>query len=70
VLVLDAPAGRLLASVPVGNRVWGIVLTPDGRKLYAANNLSNDVSVIDTRTNRVVATVPAGDGPWGLAIVR
>ena len=68
--MLAAPGGKLLASVPVGNRVWGILLTPDGRKLYAANSLSNDVSVIDTRTNRVVATVASGDGPWGLAIVR
>jgi YVTN family beta-propeller protein len=43
-------------------------MTPDGRKLYTANGISNDVSVIDVATLRAVKTIPAGDGPWGLAI--
>ena len=46
-----------------GTTGLGIGLTADGRKLYTANGLSNDVSVIDTRTRRVVATLKAGDGP-------
>jgi len=41
---------------------------PDGRKLYTANGLSNDVTVVDTVTNKVVATIKAGDGPWGIAL--
>ena len=43
-------------------------MTPDGRKLYTANGVSNDVSVIDTSTNKVTATIKAGDGPWGIAL--
>ncbi|HEV8658581.1 MAG TPA: hypothetical protein VGS96_08120 [Thermoanaerobaculia bacterium] len=43
-------------------------MTPDGRKLYVANNLSNDVSVIDTANDRVVKTIRVGDGPWGIAV--
>jgi len=65
--VSDPRAPRLAASVPVGQRVWGLALTRDDRKLYAANGLSNDVSVIDVASLRVVATIPAGDGPWGIA---
>jgi YVTN family beta-propeller protein len=38
--------------------------------VYAANSLSNDVSVIDTATNRVIKNIKAGDGPWGIAIER
>lgn len=45
-------------------------VTPDGKKVYAANSLSNDVSVIDTATNRVAKTVEVGDGPWGIAMGR
>jgi len=52
----------------VQGRPWGIALTADGRKLYTANGLTNDVAVIDTRTNRVVKTIPAGQGPWGVAL--
>jgi YVTN family beta-propeller protein len=36
--------------------------------VYAANNVTNNVSVIDTVTNTVITTVPVGDGPFGLAV--
>ena len=68
--MIDTATQSVVASIPVGQRTWGIGLARDGRKLYAANGLSNDVSVIDTRSCQVVATVPAGDGPWGVAIGR
>ena len=42
----------------------------DGRHVYTANGLSNDVSVIDTRTGRVGATIAVGAGPWGFALGR
>jgi YVTN family beta-propeller protein len=63
VSVVDAKSHEVVRTISVGQRVWGLALTPDGRKLYAANSLSNDVSVIDTATDEVVATVEAGDGP-------
>ncbi|HEU4769839.1 MAG TPA: hypothetical protein VFS77_20910 [Pyrinomonadaceae bacterium] len=56
VSVIDARTDKLIATIPVGQRVWGLALTRDGKKLYAANGLSNTVSVIDTATNSVVAT--------------
>jgi YVTN family beta-propeller protein len=64
----DCTSGLLFAKTR-NQRVWGLAITRDGKKLYAANGVSNDVSVIDTATNAVVATVKAGDGPWGIAIV-
>lgn len=69
VSVIDARTDHVVATIPVGQRVWGLALTRDGKKLYAANGVSNDVSVIDTAIHAVVATVKAGDGPWGIAIV-
>jgi len=58
----------MITLIPVGERPWGIALTADGRKLYTANGISNDVSVIDTTTNKVTGTIKAGDGPWGIAL--
>jgi YVTN family beta-propeller protein len=55
-------------SVKVGARPWGIALTGDGKKLYAANGPSNDVSVVATDSMRVIKTIPAGTLPWGVAI--
>jgi YVTN family beta-propeller protein len=46
----------------------GHPLSPDGRKVFTANGLSNDVTVIDTNTNQVINTIKAGDGPWGIAL--
>lgn len=43
-------------------RVWGLAITGEGRKVYAANGLSNDVSVINTSADKVVATIKACDG--------
>jgi YVTN family beta-propeller protein len=59
-----------MATIPVGRRPWGLALTPDGKKAYAANGLSNDVSVIDMQTQKVIASIPVGKMPWGVAIAR
>jgi YVTN family beta-propeller protein len=68
VAVIDTAMNKVVTTVPVGKRPWGIGITPDGRKVYTANGVSNDVSVIDTASHRVVATIKAGDGAWGVAI--
>ena len=44
----------------VGNHPNGVAVTPDGTKVYVANQGSNTVSVIDTATNNVTATVTVG----------
>jgi YVTN family beta-propeller protein len=43
-------------------------VSPDGGRLYTANGVSNDVSVVDTTLRRVVKTIGAGDGPWDVAV--
>lgn len=58
----------MIATIAVGQRVWGLAITPDGKKIYAANELSNTVSAIKTATNKVVATIEVGNAPWGATI--
>jgi len=58
------------ATIPVGRRPWGIALSRDGRELYTANGLSNDVSVIDVSSRKVVRTIRVGQRPWGVATAR
>jgi YVTN family beta-propeller protein len=53
----------------VGNRDWGIALSPDGSKLYTANGASDDISVIDVKAHKELKRIKAGSGPWGIAIV-
>lgn len=42
----------------------GLSISPDGKTLYVANNLANNVSVVDTTTKTVVATIPIGGYPY------
>src|SRR5437762_4621851 len=59
----------IVAVIPVGNRAWGIALDPSGSKLYTANGVSNDVSVVDLKSRKELRRIKVGDGPWGIAVV-
>ncbi len=63
-----APRGmlphRVLATVPVGYRPYGVAVNPITHKVYVANSASNSVSVIDGLTNAEVAAIPVGPLPY------
>jgi YVTN family beta-propeller protein len=59
-------SGRVTGSLDVGERPWGIALSPDGTTLYSANGPSNDISVVDLSTLRVTNKIKVGRGPWGI----
>ena len=48
ILFLDVPEFDILEQVPVGEDPWAVTVTPDGGKLFSANQDSRDVSVVDT----------------------
>jgi YVTN family beta-propeller protein len=52
----------------VGFRAWNVALSRDERRLYTANGLSGDVSVIDLERNQVVATISTGGKPWDVVV--
>jgi YVTN family beta-propeller protein len=56
------------AWVQTGAMPFGVLASPDGRRVYTANYASDNVTVIDTRTQTPVYNVPAGDGPYQLAL--
>ena len=70
VAVLDPRTGRTIARITVGIAPAHAVFTPDGRRAYVSNLLSNDVSVVDVRARRVVTTISVQPGlqPHALAI--
>ena len=69
VSVVDLSARKVIDTIPVGKRPWGIALSPDARWLYTADGRSNQVSVIDTHTRKVSATIPVGDRPNDLLYI-
>ena len=52
----------------VGQRPWHMETSPDGSKLYVANGLTNDVTIIDVATLKAEKSVSVGRLPWGIAI--
>ncbi len=40
-----------------------VTLTPDGKKAYVANPVTNDVSVVDIASMKEVARIPVGFVP-------
>jgi YVTN family beta-propeller protein len=43
-------------------------LNKNETKLYVANGLSDDLSIIDTASGRTLKTVPVGIVPYGILI--
>ena len=49
-------------------QVAGLVVSPDGRRLYVALGISNAVSVVDLTTEQSVAAISTGIAPYRLAL--
>jgi YVTN family beta-propeller protein len=68
VSVIDTGRAAVTGVIPVAAGPHGMVLSPDGRRLYVSGDGSSQVSVIDTATDRVGATLEVGRAPHGLAM--
>ena len=67
--VVDAHTYKVLNTIKVGARPWGIAISPDGKYLFAANGPSDDVSVVDLATEKEIARVKSPGSPWGVVVV-
>jgi YVTN family beta-propeller protein len=68
VAVVDTKTYEVKKYLLVGQRVWHNAFSPDGKFLYTANGLSNDMSVIDVADLTVTQSVPVGQSPWGVVV--
>jgi YVTN family beta-propeller protein len=66
---LSASADYVIARIPVGHNPRGVVLSPDGKRLYVANRLDDTISVIDTTSDKVDSTIHLG-GPRNIDALR
>ena len=66
---LSASANYVTARIPVGHNPRGMVLSPDGKRLYVANRMDDTISVINTGSDKVVSTFGLG-GPKSTTALR
>jgi YVTN family beta-propeller protein len=70
VAVIDTGTNRVLSTIPIPVGPHGLVISPDGQRVYASSDGASSVSVISTVTDRVVTSIEVGKSPHGLAITR
>ncbi len=63
---IDAATYEVKRYHLVGQRVWNLALSPDEKRLYTTNGVSNDMSVLDMERGRVIKSVAVGGAPWGV----
>jgi YVTN family beta-propeller protein len=63
------PTSPTTISLPAGSFPYGLAVSSDGTKLYAALSGSNKLGVIDATTNTLTAQLAVGNAPQNVAIV-
>ncbi|MGI8737905.1 MAG: alpha-1,2-mannosidase [Candidatus Eremiobacter antarcticus] len=54
--------------ITVGQFPRDLALSPNRKRLYVADNASNELSVVDAASQAVITTVAVGKGPWAVAV--
>jgi YVTN family beta-propeller protein len=66
-LVLDAATRKVIKRIPVGHGAAGILMQPDGARVFVACSPDNYVTVIDLKSLEVTSHIDVGGEPDGLA---
>ncbi|HXC42801.1 MAG TPA: cytochrome D1 domain-containing protein [Candidatus Dormibacteraeota bacterium] len=59
IYIVDTKTRSLVGEIPTGaSHTHMFVISPDGRRIYTANNEAGSVSVLDLRARTLLATIP------------
>lgn len=68
VAVIDAATGTVIRTFPTADRPVGIATSPDGSRVYVAEQESNQLGVFDATSGERVAAVPVGTEPTDVVL--
>lgn len=63
VSIVDTETGKVIETMPVGQRPRGITISHDGKLVYLCASDDDTIEVIDTATRKIVGTLPSGPDP-------
>ncbi len=66
--VVDLDKGKTIATVPVGQRPRGILITKDGKDILLCASDDDTIQIIDRKTLKVVGELPSGPDPETFAL--
>lgn len=64
---IDINTSKIVQEIIAGNAPHGVIISPDGKRVYITNLLSNDVSIIDATTDKKITRVNVGKMPNGVS---
>lgn len=67
VLIVDVATRKAVRTIKTEGSSEGLLMSPDGTKVYTTLNGLDSVAVIDLKTMAITGTVKTGRGPDGLA---
>jgi kynurenine formamidase/DNA-binding beta-propeller fold protein YncE len=68
VSAIDVPSRTVTGTYPIGARIEGIGVTPDGREVWVGGNESHQVYVIDGATGEIKARIDGFGFPYRVGI--
>ena len=68
IAIVDVISRKIIDYILVGSRAWEVALTKDENRLYVANGLSDDITVINLQNNSVIKSIPVGRVPYKVVI--
>jgi YVTN family beta-propeller protein len=60
---------KQIAKIPMGERVYWLTFSPDGKTAYVSVRGHSEVAVVDTETKKITARAPVGKEPKRLLVV-
>src|SRR5262245_39243211 len=66
--IVDVERNQFLRLMPVGSDPEEMALSPDGGKLYVANEDVGVASVVDVASGQIIKTLPVGEEPEGVSM--
>ena len=66
--VIDTGGNAKVFDIDIGGTSYDIAVSPDGSKVYVAQDSTDRVIVIDTASHTVTDSIDVGDSPTGIAL--
>lgn len=68
IAIVDTTSHKVVKVIPAGSDPEQFALTPDGKRLFVANEDAGRASVVDIASGKVVASIAVGTEPEGVAV--
>jgi len=66
--IIDLSSFKVVGNIKLGDRVHGVAVQPDGKRLFATVESDHTLRIIDTETRQIIGTVKVSGRPNQIAV--